>query len=103
MAWRERFYERRLKRPVDDQKFEAIRQEFLRRKHEIPVSTELFRHPSKPEVTIRSKWLSFIVQFDEEVMRVDAELTLAAKMMATKENRRLAIAFIERVAEDLDL
>ena len=66
----------------------AIRSEFERRRHEIPVPTELLDHPSKPEMTIKTKWLSFIVQFHKERLTVDAELSLAAKMLATNENRR---------------
>ena len=42
-------------------------------------------------MTIKSKWLSFIVQFNKETMRVDAELSLAAKMLATTENHQVAI------------
>ena len=41
MAWREKLYERRLKRPVDAGTLEAIRGEFERRRHEIPVQAEL--------------------------------------------------------------
>ena len=66
MAWREKLYERALKRPVDAGTLEAIRGEFERRRHEIPVPAELLDHPSKPEMTIKTKWLSFIVQFHKE-------------------------------------
>ena len=51
------------------------------------VPTELHWHAEKPQFTIRSEWLSFVVHFTHEVLVVDAELTLAAKMLATKENR----------------
>ncbi len=103
MAWREKLYERTLKRPVDDATLSAIRSEFDRRKHEIPVASELLQHPARPEMTIRTRWLSFIVQFTEETVRVDAELSLAAKMLATNENRRLAVQFLDRIADDLNL
>jgi hypothetical protein len=103
MAWREKLYERRLKRPVDTGTLAAIRSEFQRRKHEIPVPTELHDNPAKSEMTIKSKWLSFIVQFGKETLRVDAELSLAAKMLATAENRQVAIQFIDRIANDLNL
>jgi hypothetical protein len=103
MAWREKLYERRLRQPVDTQTLEALRLEYHRRKHEIPVPTELHDHPTRPEMTIKSKWLSFIVQFNKETMRVDAELSLAAKMMATTENRQVAVQFIDRIANDLNL
>jgi hypothetical protein len=36
-------------------------------------------------------------------MVVDAELSLAAKMFATAENRRQAVEFIESVADHLNL
>jgi hypothetical protein len=36
-------------------------------------------------------------------MIVDAELSLAAKMLATKENRRTAVKFMDSIADDLNL
>lgn len=103
MAWREKLYERALKRPVDHTTLDAIRSEFDRRKHEIPVAAELLQNPAKPEMTIKTKWLSFIVQFTKETMRVDAELSLAAKVLATNENRQVAVNFIDSIANDLNL
>jgi hypothetical protein len=103
MAWREKLYERRLQRPVDPPTLSAIRSEYERRRHEIPVPSELVDNPTKPEMTLRTKWLSFIVQFNKETLRVDAELSLAAKMLATSENRRVAIQFIDSIANDLNL
>ena len=103
MAWRETLYERTLKRPVDPTTLAAIRSEFHRRKHEIPVAAELLEHPARPEMTIKTKWLSFVVQFSQETMRVDAELSLAARMLATNENRRVAVQFIDSIANDLNL
>jgi hypothetical protein len=103
MAWREKLYERRLKRPVDHGTLDAIRSEFHRRQHEIPVPTELLHNPAKPEMTIKTKWLSLVVHFGKETMRVDAELSLAAKMLATNENRQVAVRFIDSIADDLNL
>ena len=103
MAWREKLYERELKRPVDNGTLEAIRSEFHRRRHEIPVAAELLDNPAKPEMTIKTRWLSFIVQFSKQTLRVDAELSLAAKMLATNENRRVAVQFIDSIANDLNL
>lgn len=103
MAWREKLYERRLKRPVDNPTLEAIRSEFHRRQHEIPVPSELLENPAKPEMTIKTRWLSLIVQFSKETLRVDAELSLAAKMLATHENRQVAVQFIDSIANDLNL
>jgi hypothetical protein len=103
MAWREKLYERELKRPVDTGTIEAIRSEYHRRRHEIPVATELLENPAKPEMTIKTRWLSLIVQFNKQTLRVDAELSLAAKVMATHENRRVAVQFIDSIANDLNL
>ena len=70
---------------------------------QIPVPAELSWHVAKPELTIRSQWISFVVDFSHERMVVDAELSLAAKMFATDENRRHAVRFIESVADHLNL
>jgi hypothetical protein len=103
MRWKEKLYERPLKRPIDDKTRAAIQSEFRRRKKQIPMPTELAWDVAKPELTIRSKGISFIVQFTQERMVVDAELSLAAKMFATEANRRHAVRFIESVANDLNL
>jgi hypothetical protein len=103
MVWREKLYERRLKRPVDTQTLDEIRSEFHRRSHEIPVPMEVIDHPTKPELTIKTRWLSFIVQFNAETVVVDAELSLAAKVFATEKNRQVAIDFIDSIANDLNL
>jgi hypothetical protein len=103
MRWTETLYERPLKRPIDEQIRAAIHSEFRRRRDQFPMPTELFWSTSKPELTIRSQWVSFIVHFTRERMVVDAELSLTAKMFATKENRRHAVHFIESVANELNL
>ena len=54
-------------------------------------------------MTIKTRWLSFIVHFSKETLRVDAELSLAAKMLATHENRQVAVQFIDSIANDLNL
>ena len=73
------------------------------RRHEIPVPTELIGDLTKPEMTIRTKWLSFIIQFTKESLVVNAELSLAARMLATAENRKVAVQFINSIADDLNL
>jgi hypothetical protein len=103
MRWKEKLYERKLKRPLDDKTRAAIQSEFGRRRDQIPVPTEMSWSASKPELTIRSQWISFIVHFTQERMVVNAELSLAAKMFATAENRQHAVHFIESVADDLNL
>jgi hypothetical protein len=52
---------------------------------------------------IRSKWLSFIVQFTDRDLVVDAELSLTAKILATQKNREEAVKIIESVANHLGL
>jgi hypothetical protein len=47
--------------------------------------------------------LSFLVHFTPDHLVVDAELSLAAKMLATKENREIAVQFIESIVNDLGL
>jgi hypothetical protein len=103
MPWKEKLYERPLKRPLDAETRAAIQSEFRRRRDQIPVPAELSWHSAKPELTIRSQWVSFVVDFSRERMVVDAELSLAAKMFATAENRRQAVEFIESVADHLNL
>jgi hypothetical protein len=103
MRWKEKLYERPLKRPIGEQTRAAIHSEFRRRWDQIPVPTELSWHVARPELTIRSQWLSLIVSFAEARMVVNAELSLAAKMFATDENRRYVVRFIESVANDLNL
>jgi hypothetical protein len=103
MRWKEKLYERALKRPIDDQTKATIRSEFQRRRDQIPVPAELCWHAAKPELTIRAKGIAFVVNFTHDRMVVDAELSLAAKLFATDENRRHAVRFIESVADDLNL
>jgi hypothetical protein len=103
MRWKEKLYERALKRPIDDQTKATIHSEFYRRRNQIPVPAELSWHAAKSELTIRAKGIAFVVNFTHDRMVVDAELSLAAKLFATDENRRHAVRFIESVADDLNL
>ena len=103
MRWKEKVYERTLKRPIDDETRVAIHSELHRRRSQLPIPTELSWSGARPELTIRSQWISFIVLFMPERMVVNAELSFAAKMFATDENRRHAVQFIESVADDLNL
>jgi hypothetical protein len=103
MRWKEKLYERALKRPIDDQTKAVIDSEFHRRRNQIPMPAQLSWHAAKPEFTIRARGIAFVVNFAHDRMVVDAELSLAAKMFATDENRRHAVRFIESVATDLNL
>jgi hypothetical protein len=82
---------------------EAISSEFSRRRHEIPVPAELHWHREKPQFTIQSDWLSFNVQFTPQDLVVDAEFSLTAKMLATRQHREDAVKLIEAVADHLGL
>jgi hypothetical protein len=103
MRWKETVYRRRLRKPFDEPLREAISNEFVRRRHEIPFPTELLWDGEEPRFTIQSKWLSFIVSFTEESLVVDAELSMAAKLLATKHRRESAVQFIDSIANDLGL
>jgi hypothetical protein len=82
---------------------EAITVAYSRRRHEIPIPTELQWHADRPQFTIRSPLLSLFVRFSREAMQVDAELSLAAKALATTILRRNAIRIIDSIAADLGL
>ena len=103
LRWKETLYKRRLRRPFGAPVREAITTAFAERRHEIPVPAELHWSASEPAFTIRSTWMSFVVRFTAEEFVVDAELSLAAKALATKENRETAVRFIESLADDLGL
>jgi hypothetical protein len=67
------------------------------------VAAELRWSPSKPEFSVVTQWLSLMARFTPEQLVVDAEMTLAAKMLATAENKKTAVRFIETLADDLGL
>jgi hypothetical protein len=103
MRSKETLFKRRLRRPLDEQTRAAISGEFARHRDRLPLRAEFNWHPEKPQFTISSSLLSFIVQFTEVDLVVDAELSLAARMLATPENRRSLVRFIESIANDLQL
>ncbi len=102
--FKEKLYERLLKRPLDDQTRAAIHSEFRRRRNQIPVPVaELSRTSAKPELTIRSQWISIVVDFSQERMVVGAEMSLRPKCLPLTKTRRDAVRFIESVADQLNL
>jgi hypothetical protein len=102
MPRKETLLERPLLKPLDEATRKAIDGEYHRRRHEIPVPTELRWHPTQPRFTIRSSLMSFVVNFDERLV-VDAELSLAARLLASDAHRKQAVRIIESIAGDLGL
>ena len=104
MPRKETLLERPLRRPLDDDTRRAIESEYHKRRHEIPIPTEMRWHATHPQFTIRSPLLSFIVNFTtDRRLVVDAELSLAARLLASDANRKQAVRFIESIAVDLGL
>jgi hypothetical protein len=104
MPRKETLYERPLRRPLDEPTRRAIESEYRRRRHEIPIPTELRWHPSDPKFTIHSTLLSFVVHFTKDNrLVVDAELSMAARLLASGANRKQAVQFIESIAVELGL
>jgi hypothetical protein len=101
MPRKEKLLERPLRRPLDEETRRAIESEYKRRRHEIPIPTELKWHATHPQFTIRS---SLLVNFTaDKRLVVDAELSMAARLMASDANRKQAVQFIESIAVDLGL
>ncbi len=103
MPWRERLYERPLRRPLDDKVRAGLDRAVAARRSQFPMITGADWHPSRPELTIRTPIVSFVVRFADGAARVDAEMTLAGKLLASDANRRLAIRFIEEIAVEVGL
>ena len=103
MPSKETLYERRLRRPIDADARKAIHTAYLKRRHEIPLATEMHWHKDKPQFSIRSSWASFNVGYTPERLVVEAELSLAARLVVKDEHRRQAVAFIDAIADELDL
>ena len=67
------------------------------------MPVELVWLEEKDQCMLKSTWLSFNFVFTPEVMTVTADMTFAAKMMATPENKKRAVKIISEVADNLDL
>jgi hypothetical protein len=103
MGRKERLYERPLARALDEQTRSAIEAELERRRDELPVPFDLVWKPGNQSLSIASKWATFLVHFDDGRMVVDAELSLAARVFATQQNRQKLIELISEVADELKL
>jgi len=103
MGWKERLFERPLARAFDDDLRRAIDAEFQRRRHEFPIPVRLTWGHGEPSFLIASQWASFLVRFAQNRLIVDAQLSLAARMLATEQNRQTVITFINSIADELKL
>ncbi|MGO9464577.1 MAG: hypothetical protein ACLQIB_28670 [Isosphaeraceae bacterium] len=103
MGWKERLFERPLSRAFDEELRRAIDAEFQRRRHEIPIPVRLTWGQGEPSFLLASQWASFLVSFAPNRLIVDAELSLAARMLATEKNRQSVINIINSIADDLNL
>ena len=67
------------------------------------MPTELAWMPGDSGFLIRASLLSLVVRFTPHSLRVEAELSLAAKLMATRNHRQNAVRFIDSFVNDLGL
>jgi hypothetical protein len=103
MGWKERLFERPLSRAFDDQTRRAINAEFERRRHQIPVPVRLTWGQGETSFLLASHWASFLVSFAHDRLIVDAQLSLAARLLATEKNRQSVIDIINSIADELKL
>jgi hypothetical protein len=103
MASRERIYQRELRRVVDEEVRRAIEAMFERRRKEVPVPLELRWSGDGEGFRIETPFASFVIAYTAEVLTVDAELSWAARLMATARHRDEMVRAIEQMAEELGL
>src|SRR5262245_5864332 len=101
MAWRETVYRRRLRRPFGESDRREIDALYHRKRHELPLPTELHWHPVEPRFTVASRWASVFASFAPDQLVVDAELTLPARMLITPAHRRDAVRLLDNLLDDL--
>jgi hypothetical protein len=92
-----------LNRAFDDSMRAMIDREVERRRAELPVPAQIGWHASEPTLEMRSEWISLFVSFAGEQMAIDAEMSMAARLMATPANRRRAVDMIDGIAKELGL
>ncbi len=104
MAWREKLYERQLKRPVDSGDTQGDPRRVRAAAARDPgAARSCSDHPSKPEMTIKTRWLSFIVQFNKETLTGRRRALAGRQDARHPENRQVAVEFIDSIANDLNL
>jgi hypothetical protein len=103
MPYEEKLLERPLKRRFDDQARQEIDQVLARVRGELPGRPEFFWDAERPVLTIRSTLVSLIVSFTPELVSVSARMSIAARMLATDENKKQAVRLFESIAEGIGL
>jgi hypothetical protein len=106
MASREKLYERRLRRPLDEELKSDIKSLFESKRSEMPVEVEIVWHPREPILSLNGPMgVSIHAHFQEpaEVLEVFAEYGFAARMFVTDRHKAKAREVIHQIAEELDL
>lgn len=106
MASKEKLYERRLTRSLDEDLKSEILAMFESKRELIPGDVEMSWHPQQPVLSLRGPMgVAFHVHFEEtrEMIEVFAELGFAARMMVTQAHREQARQIIHEIADELEL
>ena len=106
MASKEKLYERKLSRSLDEQLKAEILDMFQARREMLPSGVDMSWHPKEPVLSLKGPMgVAFHVHFQEarEVLEVFAELGFAARMMVTETHRDQARQIIHEIAEELKL
>lgn len=103
MPKRDTLYERSLKHPLDDAQRAAIVREATERCRQLPLATESGWDETGTVFTVKSALATFYATFSPQQLVVSAELSLAARLLATEHNRKHAVALMASVADELDL
>lgn len=103
MSKRIRLHERELKRPMDEEGRRALEEAVDRMRERLPIVSKLAWEEEGKTLALRSKMASLLIRMVEERLIVEAELSLAARMMAKKEHVARATRMVEGLADDLGL
>lgn len=106
MASKEKLYERRLQRPLDEGLKSEIKSLFESRKRQFPIDVEISWHPIEPILSLHGPMgVSIHAHFVEpaELLEVFAEYGFAARMFVTDRHREKARDLIHEIAEELQL
>lgn len=106
MASREKLYERRLRRPLNEELKSDIKSLFESKRSEIPIDVEIVWHPREPILSLKGPMgVSIHAHFQEpaEILEVFAEYGFAARMLVTDRHKAKAREVIHEIAETLRL